>query len=106
MTSPLPKTLSGWMQIAVYTTVLIAAVFAGTAFLLNRNDNNDSELLLKILNGQDEIRNDIGELKGNVKELKGDVQGLKEDTTELKTDVQWLKLLLPNTTAQRPPPSR
>ncbi len=107
--SAFPTTLGGWMQIAVYGTILIGATFGGTAFLLTRNSGGD-EIILERLNSiietQGDIKNKQDEIRNDLRDLQGDVDGLKVDTGELKTDVQWLKLLLPNTRADTNPPPR
>ncbi len=109
MTTPFPKTVSGWMQIIVYTTIIIGAVFAGTAFLLHRTEppspqyNQDNNVILErldsIIETQGDIKNRQDEIRNDIRGLQGDVNSLKNDTSELKTDVDWLKRLLPNTRA-------
>ncbi len=105
MTTPFPRTVSGWMQIIVYTTVIIGAVFAGTAFLLHRSDppspqyNQDNNIILErldsIIETQEDIKSRQDEIRNDLRDLQGDVSGLKSETSELKTNVDWLKRYLP-----------
>ncbi|MCH9665504.1 MAG: DUF2312 domain-containing protein [Gammaproteobacteria bacterium] len=121
-----PKTLQGWLAIIATIITFIGVTVTVTLYVSKpqmeiqsiRQDSEGTsdkldtliESIEGIKDGQEEIRNDIRDLKGDVDALKGDVKSLKgtvdtlkEDTSELKTDVQWLKLLLPSTTAKGPP---
>jgi seryl-tRNA synthetase len=50
-----------------------------------------SDRLIRVEEGVDELRRNVGTLKRDVKTLKTDVAGLKTDVAGLKTDVAGLK---------------
>jgi prophage DNA circulation protein len=58
-----------------------------------------SDRLIRVEEGVDELRRNVGTLKRDVKTLKTDVAGLKTDVAGLKTDVAGLKTVQDKHTA-------
>lgn len=59
-------------------------------------DNETKEILQLILNGQEELKQNVNELKQDVSVLKQDVSVLKQDVSGLKQNMQNINLKLEN----------